>query len=442
MAVAVAKRRRVGGGLGSERTREALVGYGFVALPMAFFLLFFIFPIGYAFYISRYDWQIFKGPFVGWDNYRTLYHDSVFWSHAVRNTLVYTVSVVPLQIALGLTLAVVVNQAIRFRTFFRAAFYFPSLAASAAVAAIATYILASDGLFNTILDHLGYHHNNAWFAQESTALPAIIGLNAWTTSGTIMIFYLAALQAIPIDVYEAAAIDGAGAWRTFRKITFPLLKPAHFFVAVVSIIGALQMFDQSFLIGGASGGPNYSTLTVVLYLYNQAIAQHQVRVWRGGRRRPLRFHLHGDRDPATPLREGRGQPDEHRRTAAGPAGRCGRAAARGTGPRDRRRQRAFRAASGSSGSARSIVYLRSCSSVGACSSRFRSSGACRRRSERSPTPSPDSRCFRVTGPRAATTRRSTPLTSAITRSTARSSPARSRSRTSSWLRSGAMHLPG
>ena len=161
MAVAVAKRRRVGGGLGSERTREALVGYGFVALPMAFFLLFFIFPIGYAFYISRYNWQIFKGPFVGWDNYTTLYHDSVFWNHAVRNTLVYAAFVVPLQMALGLTLAVVVNQGIRFRTFFRAAFYFPSLAASAAIAAIAIYILASDGLFNTILHHLGYQHSNA-----------------------------------------------------------------------------------------------------------------------------------------------------------------------------------------------------------------------------------------------------------------------------------------
>jgi multiple sugar transport system permease protein len=270
VAVAGAKRRQVRG-LGSERTRESLVGYGFVALPMAFFLLFFIFPIGYAFYISRYNWQIFKGPFVGWGNYRTLYHDSVFWQHAVRNTLVYTAFVVPLQMALGLTLAVVVNQAIRFRTFFRAAFYFPSLAASAAIAAIATYILASDGLFNTVLHHLGYHHSQAWFAQQNTALPSIIGLNAWTTSGTMMLFYLAALQAIPVDVYEAAAIDGAGAWRTFRKITFPLLKPGHFFVAVVSVIGAVQMFDQSFLIGGASGGPNYSTLTTVLYLFNQAI---------------------------------------------------------------------------------------------------------------------------------------------------------------------------
>jgi multiple sugar transport system permease protein len=269
MAVAVAKEKRVRA-LGSERAREALVGYGFVALPMAFFLLFFIFPIGYAFYISRYDWGIFKGDFVGWDNYRQLYHDSVFWRHAVRNTLVYTAFVVPLQMTIGLGLAVVVNQSIRFRTFFRAAFYFPSLAASAAITTIAIYILASDGLLNTILGHLGYHHDNAWFTQQSTALPSIIGLNAWTTSGTMMLFYLAALQAIPTEVYEAAAIDGAGAWRTFWKVTFPLLKPGHFFVAVVSIIGALQLFDQSFIIGGAAGGPNYSTLTAVLYVYNQA----------------------------------------------------------------------------------------------------------------------------------------------------------------------------
>jgi multiple sugar transport system permease protein len=271
VAVATAGQRRVQA-LGSERLREALVGYAFVAVPMGFFLLFFIFPIGYAFYISRYDWGVFKGPFIGFDNYRTLYHDSIFWHHAVRNTLVYAAIVVPCQMALGLALAVVVNQSIRFRTFFRAAFYFPSLAASAAIATIAIYILASDGLLNQVLIHVGYHANTPWLTQESTALPSIMGLNIWTTSGTMMLFYLAALQAIPTDVYEAAAIDGAGAWRTFWKITFPLLKPGHFFVAVVSIIGALQMFDQSFIIGGHAGDPNYSTLTVVLDLYNEAIA--------------------------------------------------------------------------------------------------------------------------------------------------------------------------
>jgi multiple sugar transport system permease protein len=270
---AVTKERKVRG-LGSERLREALVGYGFIALPMSFFLLFFIFPIGYAAYISRYDWGIFRGPFIGFDNYRQLYHDSVFWQHAVRNTLVYTAVVVPLQMALGLSLAVVVNQAIRFRTFFRAAFYFPSLASSAAIVSIATYILASDGLLNSFLGHLGYQHHYAWFARQDTALPSIMGLNAWTTAGTMMLFYLAALQAISTEVYEAAAIDGAGAWRTFWKITFPLLKPGHFFVAVVSVIGALQMYDQSFIVGGSSGGPNYSTMTVVLYLYNRAFSAH------------------------------------------------------------------------------------------------------------------------------------------------------------------------
>jgi multiple sugar transport system permease protein len=157
VAVAVAREGQARR-LGNERVREALVGYGFIALPMAFFLLFFIFPAGYAFYISRYNWQIFKGPYVGWGNYRTLYHDGVFWHHAVRNTLVYTAFVVPLQMALGLALAVVGTQSIRFRTFFRAAFYFPSLAAAPAIPAIATDNLPSDGRVNTI-QHLARIHN-------------------------------------------------------------------------------------------------------------------------------------------------------------------------------------------------------------------------------------------------------------------------------------------
>ena len=97
-----------------------------------------------------------------------------------------------------------------------------------------------------------------------------MGLNVWTTSATVMLFYLAALQSIPTDVYEASAIDGAGRWRTFSKITFPLLKPGHFFVAVVSIVGCLKVFDQPYIVSGGTGGPAYSTLSVVLYLYQTA----------------------------------------------------------------------------------------------------------------------------------------------------------------------------
>ena len=270
MAIAVPKRRLFGRTKRPGAAREALVGYGFVFVPMAVFLLFFIYPMGYAVYISRFDWGIL-GPLnsLGWKNYSSLWHDTLF-RRSIKNTLEYTVWVVPAQMALGLLLAVVVNQKIRARTFFRGAFYFPSLASSAAIAAIAIYLLNVDGLVNKVF---GLHR--IWFYDTKTALPTIAGLNAWTTSGTMMLFYLASLQAIPTDVYEAAAIDGAGPWRTFWKITFPLLKPGHFFVAVVSIIGALQMFDQSFIIGGASGGPNYATLTVVLYLYNRAFQGFQ-----------------------------------------------------------------------------------------------------------------------------------------------------------------------
>ncbi len=228
MAVAVAKERRTKA-LGSERVREALVGYGFVALPMAFFLLFFIFPIGYAFYISRYDWGIFKGEYVGWDKYTVMFGVAVLFA-------------IPFLWSVSTSLRPTAETVSGF----------------------------------SLLPHtwttIGYHHGNAWFTQQSTALPSIMGLNGWTTSGTMMLFYLASLQAIPTEVYEAAAIDGAGPWRTFWKVTFPLLKPGHFFVAVVSVIGALQLFDQAFIIGGASGGPNYSTLTVVLYLYNRAFS--------------------------------------------------------------------------------------------------------------------------------------------------------------------------
>ncbi|MGE5691031.1 MAG: carbohydrate ABC transporter permease [Pseudomonadota bacterium] len=250
----------------SAKVKEALVGYGFVLVPMGYFLTFFVFPIVYAVYISFYEWGILgKIAPVGLDNYRLLLEDDLF-RRALKNVLYYTAVVVPCQMALGLFLAVIVNNAIRFRSFFRAAYYFPALASSAAITAIAIYILSADGLLNQILGT-----NQAWFNDSDTALESIMALNIWTTSGTMMLFYLASLQSIPTDVYEAAAIDGAGPWRTFRKITFPLLRPAHFFVAVLSVIGCLKMFDQAFIVSGGAGGPNYSTLTPVLYLYQVAI---------------------------------------------------------------------------------------------------------------------------------------------------------------------------
>jgi multiple sugar transport system permease protein len=270
---------------GNAKLREALVGYAFIAIPMLFFFLFFLFPIGYALYISFYDWGILgKIGYVGLKNYRDLWHDHAFWhwpphfhdGTAMTNTVYYTIVVVPCQMALGLALALIVNARIRGKAFFRAAYYFPSLTSSAASAAIAIYILNSGGLLNAFLARIqGHPVHTPWFGQSSTALESIMGLNIWLTSGTVMLFYLATLQSIPTDVYEAAAIDATSRWRTFWKITFPLLKPGHFFVAVISIIGCLKIFDQAFIVGGGKGSPAYSTETAVLYLYQTAIFDAQ-----------------------------------------------------------------------------------------------------------------------------------------------------------------------
>ena len=255
------------GTLIGARVREAGWGYAFVLVPLAIFGAFFIYPFAYAVYISFFEWGILgKVESVGMQNYRDLFDDPTFHK-AVKNTVQYAVFVVPLEMALGLLMALVINHKIRGRAFFRSAFYFPSIASSAAITAIAIFVLNANGLLNEIIGG-----NRSWFGDPSTALWAITGLNAWTTAGTVMLFYLAALQSIPTDVYEAAALDGTSTWRAFWRITFPLLKPAHFFVLVVFGIGALKIFDQAFIVSNGSGGPNYSTLTAVLYLYRTAIA--------------------------------------------------------------------------------------------------------------------------------------------------------------------------
>lgn len=250
------------------KLRESLWGYGFVSLPMAVFGLFFVYPLGYAVYISFMHWGILgrQAGAAGTYNYSKVIHDPVFHT-ALKNVFEYTAGVVPLEMALGLGLALLVNQKIRGRNFFRSAFYFPSITSSVAITTIALYILNSDGLFNRIIGS-----NTPWFTTASTVTWAIVGLNAWTTSGTIMLYYLAGLQAISNDVYEAAALDNTSAWRTFWKITFPLLKPAHFFVLVVFGVGALKVFDQQFIVSTGSGGPNYSTYTPVLYIYRAAFS--------------------------------------------------------------------------------------------------------------------------------------------------------------------------
>ncbi len=265
------------------RRSEALAGYGMIAVPMILFLVLQIFTVFYALYISLWQWNVRSGPvkFLGLSNYETAFADPVF-QRAVQNSLYYAVIWVPLTMAIGLFLAIIVNQKIRGQTFFRGAYYFPAIASSAAITILWIFIVAPDGLFNSVravlpLDPLstifGFGPDKNWIGDQDTALDSVIILNAWTTSATFMLFYLASLQSISGQVYEAAAIDGANAWQTFTKITFPLLRPGHYFVATVAVIGALQLFDQVAIAGGPAGDPNNALMTVVLYLYNAAFSQ-------------------------------------------------------------------------------------------------------------------------------------------------------------------------
>jgi multiple sugar transport system permease protein len=278
MAIAAARDPRASTGIG--RRSEWLAGYGFIAIPMFLFLVLNIGAILYAVFISVFDWNIRTGAgkFLGITNYQTALTDPVFM-RAIQNSLWYAVIWVPLTMAAGLFLAVLVNQKIRGRTFFRAAFYFPAIASSAAITILWIFLAAPDGFFNAIRGALGlnplfqlfgFTANQNWIGDAKTALNSIIVLNAWTTSGTFMLFYLASLQTISGEIYEAAAIAGAGNWQMFWRITFPLLKPGHYFVATVAVIGALQLFDQAAIAGGSDGSPANSLMTVVLYLYNQA----------------------------------------------------------------------------------------------------------------------------------------------------------------------------
>jgi multiple sugar transport system permease protein len=268
-------------GVRGERRAEMLTGYALIAIPILLYATLFFGAMVYAAYISLWRWGL-RGArdFLGFGNYENILSDPIFWK-AVTNTLYYVAVWVPLTMALGLFLAVIVNQKLRGQTFFRAAFYFPTLASSAAITVVWLFLLQPDGLFNGIrgaiglnplFEALGFPPNHNWLGSSRTAMNSIIILNAWTTSGTVMLFYLTFLQTISKEVYEAAAIDGAGAWQTFRRITFPLLRPAHFFVGTLLLIGGLKLFDQAIIAGGRGGEPNNSLTTIVLFIYRSAIA--------------------------------------------------------------------------------------------------------------------------------------------------------------------------
>lgn len=257
--------------MSKRRWKDAVAGYLFMTPTLLVIGIFLAAPIVYALYLSFHKVQLLGGisyrP-AGVDNYTRMVTDERVWI-ALYNTFEYAVIVVPLQTMLAILLAVVLNSKLRGRGAFRVLYFLPTVTSSAVLTLIFMWIFKTDGLLNDFLRLFGFAGYN-WLGDPNVALKGIMLMNVWSTAPYFMVIYLAALQDIPDNVYEAADIDGAKTLGKFWYITLPLLKPVTFFVVTMGIIGTFQLFDQAYIFSNGAGGPNNSTLTVVLLIYQYA----------------------------------------------------------------------------------------------------------------------------------------------------------------------------
>jgi multiple sugar transport system permease protein len=257
--------------------QDNLTGYFFLGPALAILGLFVILPIGLAFGLAFSKVRLLGGvsfEFSGLQNFIRLTQDERL-GIALQNTLEYVLMVVPAQTLLALGLAVVLNSGIRGQRLWRTLYFLPTLTSSAVLTLIFMWMYRADGLINGVLSGLKLPTYN-WLGDPAVALKGIMLMNIWSTAPFFMVIYLAALQEIPRTLYEAAALDGANGWQQFRYITLPQLRPVTFFVVATGIIGTFQLFDQSYIFSGGSGGPNNATLTVVLLIYQAVFRDLQL----------------------------------------------------------------------------------------------------------------------------------------------------------------------
>ncbi|MHB1651458.1 MAG: carbohydrate ABC transporter permease [Desulfitobacteriaceae bacterium] len=249
------------------RWRKALIGYAFISVPLLFFL---VVRIGPTLYTLGLSFKTNQG--IGLANYQALGQDPVFWA-ALRNTLLYVLLTVPLQIALGLLIALGIQSVNRFREFYRVIYFIPYITSTVAVSWVWRWLYFKDnGLINRVLNAFGIH-NQPFLTNPSQALVSVAVAIIWQNIGFTMLIFLAGLEAVPKTFYEAAAIDGANHRQTFWRVTLPLLNPTLIFLTVTGVINSLQTFTQILNMTGndtGAGGPLNSTVSLVVHVYNMA----------------------------------------------------------------------------------------------------------------------------------------------------------------------------
>ena len=261
-----------------ERNRlhrtEALWALAFVAPPVLGYLLFTLYPLGFAAYASLTSWNGL-GPmrFIGIDNYTRLLNDDYF-RQTLFNTFFYMIGI-PIGLTLSLLLALALNRRIAGRTAFRTIYYVPVISSLAAIAIVWQFAYNGDfGLVNQVLAWFGIDGPN-WLQNTATVKPAIILMMIWKGLGYSMLLYLAAIQSVPASLYEAASLDGASWWQQLRAITMPMVRPVTFFLVVTNIIAGAQIFTEINIMT-PTGGPEFSSASLVWYIWRQAFRYQQM----------------------------------------------------------------------------------------------------------------------------------------------------------------------
>ncbi|MER2227751.1 MAG: sugar ABC transporter permease [Carnobacterium sp.] len=247
---------------------EHRVAFLFILIPILGFIIFALIPASISLYASFTDWNgISQMNFIGLENYKKLFQDEYFWK-TLGNTF-YLMLGIPIGLVLSFLLASALSRKIKGRTIFRVIYYIPVISSLAAISILWQWAYNGDfGLVNQALNLIGVEGPN-WLQNVNTVKPAIIIMTVWKGVGYSMLLYLAAIQSIPRTYYEAADLDGASAFQRFKYITWPMVKPITFFLVVTNIIAGSQIFTEINIMT-PTGGPQYSSATVVWYLWREA----------------------------------------------------------------------------------------------------------------------------------------------------------------------------
>ncbi|WP_285245962.1 sugar ABC transporter permease [Pseudarthrobacter sp. efr-133-R2A-89] len=272
LAAAPAAAPAPGRGNRKQARRNTLIGWTFILPNFLGFLAFTLIPVLAAFALSFMEWTSFSAPkWVGLANFQRMLASDSFWV-ALRNTVVYAIGHVPLTMALALLLAMLLNRKLKGIGFFRVAIFFPYITSLVAVAVVWNMLFSPDnGPINQFLHAIGIANAPGWTSSSDWALPAVIITSVWRDMGYYMVLYLAGLQAIPAELYEAAEVDGASAWQRFWNVTIPSLRPTTFFVVVMLTVSSFKVFDL--IVVMTNGGPGRSTTVLSQLIYQEGIGE-------------------------------------------------------------------------------------------------------------------------------------------------------------------------